>query len=82
MFYATTIWPTYTHVLHHQNRTEVEAFLTLNAVECIEIAKTFKPSIYIAEISNRLEDYTFVFLDQISDLDVTEFPSFFLTRQM
>ena len=56
--------------------------LTLNAVECIEIAKTFKPTIYIAEISNRLEGYTFVFLDQISDLDVTEFPAFFSTRQM
>ena len=48
-----------------------------HAVERIEIAKTFKPSIYIADISNRLEDYTNVFLDQISDLDVAEFPAFF-----
>ena len=79
MFYATTIWPTYTHVLHHQNRTKVEAFLTLNAVECIDTAKTFKPSIYIAESSNRLEDYTNVFLAQISDLDVTEYLAFFST---
>ena len=51
--------------------------LTPNAVGCIEIAKTFKRSIYIAEISNRLEDYTNVFLDQISDLEVSEFPAFF-----
>lgn len=77
MFYATTIWPTYTNLCPPSKRHKGRSLLTPNAVECIEIAKTFKPSIYIAEISSRLEDYTNVFLDQISNLDVTEFPTFF-----
>ncbi|CAH3029535.1 unnamed protein product, partial [Porites evermanni] len=53
-------------------RHKGRSVLTPNAVECIDIAKTFKESIYIAESSNRLEDYTKVFLDQIKKCSKTK----------